>query len=142
MTRILISVAKGENVRDLISGLKTPAEEGEVRLPFSDGADFKTLGETVLQDLKSAAAGEGLSLAEKNYEGVRLLFGKGRGDGWALVRMSLHEPIMPVNFESNVKGGMAVIAKTLYSLLGKYDFLKADPLKKFFLRRNTYNERS
>lgn len=132
VTRILISVAKGENVRDLISGLKTPAEEGEVRLPFSDGADFKTLGETVLQDLKSAAAGEGLSLAEKNYEGVRLLFGKGRGDGWALVRMSLHEPIMPVNFESNVKGGMAVIAKTLYSLLGKYDFLKADPLKKFF----------
>lgn len=132
MTRILISVAKGENVRDLISGLKTPAEEGEVRLPFADGADFKALGERVLRDLKTAAADEGLSVAEKNYEGVRILFGKGRGDGWALVRMSLHEPIMPVNFESNVKGGMAVIAKTLYSLLGKYDFLKADPLKKIF----------
>ena len=85
-----------------------------------------------MRDLKTAAADEGLSVAEKNYEGVRILFGKGRGDGWALVRMSLHEPIMPVNFESNVKGGMAVIAKTLYSLLGKYDFLKADPLKKFF----------
>ena len=132
MTRILISVAKGENVREIISDLKMPAEEGEVRLPFADGADFKTLGETVLQDLKSAAAGEGLSLAEKNYEGVRILFGKGRGDGWALVRMSLHEPIMPVNFESNVKGGVKKIAETLYSLLGKYDFLQTDPLKKFF----------
>ena len=78
----------------------------------------------------------GITILSKNtavhYEGVRINFDKAHGDGWALVRMSLHEPIMPVNFESNVKGGVKKIAETLYSLLGKYDFLQTDPLKKFF----------
>ena len=41
-------------------------------------------------------------------------------DVTALVRMSLHEPIMPINFESNSKGGCCVIANELIALLAPY----------------------
>ena len=27
-------------------------------------------------------------------------------NGWFLIRMSVHDPVMPMNFESNVKGGI------------------------------------
>ena len=73
---------------------------------------------------------EGLSLAPDNYEGVRINFDKAHGDGWALVRMSLHEPIMPINLESNQKGGNAKIAKALLAFLSRYPFLVTDNLKK------------
>ena len=62
----------------------------------------------------------GLKLAPDNYEGVRINFGKGQGEGWALVRMSLHEPILPINFESDAKSGCKVIAQELIELLQPY----------------------
>lgn len=77
---------------------------------------------------------DGLSLAPDNFEGVRIVFGKDAGDGWALVRMSLHEPIMPINFESNKTGGCRQIAKALLSLLGKYDFLNTENLEKYLAK--------
>ena len=132
VTRILISLAQGKRVRDLIEGLSLPAEEAEVRLPFAEGGDFKALGEKVLCELQKKVEHEsGLSLAENNFEGVRICFDKQRGNGWALVRMSLHEPIMPVNFESNEEGGNRLIAQKLYSLLSDYGFLHIETLKKF-----------
>ncbi len=44
--------------------------------------------------------------------------------------MSLHEPIMPINAESNRKGGNAFILKKLYDLLKDYPFLNTQNLKK------------
>ena len=48
--------------------------------------------------------------------------------------MSLHEPIMPINFESNKTGGCRQIAETLLSLLGKYDFLNTENLEKYLAK--------
>ena len=45
-------------------------------------------------------------------------------DGWALVRMSLHEPILPVNIESDTEGGVKKIAAQLYKFLQAYPFLE------------------
>ena len=58
-------------------------------------------------------------------------FDKEHGNGWALVRMSLHEPILPVNAESAVKGGNALIARELYELLKDYPFLDCGALTNF-----------
>ena len=75
----------------------------------------------VIEDLKKIAAEtEGLSLAPDNYEGVRINFDAAHGDGWALVRQSLHEPILPVNFESNSAGGCLLLARELCALLAPY----------------------
>ena len=74
---------------------------------------------------------QGQSLAPDNFEGVRINFDKDHGDGWALVRMSLHEPIMPINVESNRAGGNKVIIAQLYEILKGYPFLNTDNMEKY-----------
>ncbi len=136
VTRILISLAdcakRGKNLLDLIADLPMPAEAAEFRLHFTPGCDFRTLGARLIEELKERVPEtEGLSLAPNNYEGVRINFDREHGDGWALVRMSLHEPILPVNAESNVAGGNRVIVAKLYELLKDVSFLDSECLKKF-----------
>ena len=45
--------------------------------------------------------------------------------------MSLHDPIMPLNIESNVAGGNKIIAANLYGFVSRYDKLVTDNLRKF-----------
>ena len=40
------------------------------------------------------------------------------GDGWFLLRKSLHDSLMPLNIESNRKGSVAIIAKKVKALAG------------------------
>ncbi|MEZ4627861.1 MAG: hypothetical protein R2912_07180 [Eubacteriales bacterium] len=54
----------------------------------------------------------GWDVAKENYEGLRCSFGAGEGDGWFLLRMSLHDPLMPLNIESNSAGGVHQIAES------------------------------
>ena len=71
-------------------------------------------------------------MADDSFEGVRIAFGEGGGDGWFLIRLSVHDPVMPMNVESNVEGGAKVIAAKLYNFLkdGGYA-VNIDPLKEF-----------
>jgi phosphomannomutase len=135
VTRLLVKMAKlkgtGKKLRDLIADLKLPAESKEIRMGFKDGVDFKTYGKTVLSELETYANKNGWTLAPSNYEGIRISFGKGQGDGWFLLRMSLHDPIMPLNIESDVIGGNKIIAKKLHEFLSTYDGLVIDNLTNF-----------
>ena len=134
VTRLLVALAKageeGRSLTSLIASLPEPAEAAEVRLGFEKGCDFKTLGMGVIEDLKGYASDmPHLSLAPDSYEGARVNFAKGCGDGWALVRMSLHEPILPVNAESDSAGGVALILRELYAFLRRYPFLELASLE-------------
>ena len=127
VTRILVSLAQlskeGKDIGDLIADLPEPAEAAEVRLGFTTlgKQDFKNNGNFAIRELRLRVPDlPGMTLAAENFEGVRINFDKDHGDGWALVRMSLHEPIMPINFESNSKGGCCVIANELIALLAPY----------------------
>ncbi len=129
--KILISLAKqakrGKNLLSLIEGLKTPAEEAELRLTLNC-EDFKEKGLAVIENLKCAAEkDERLALAPDNYEGVKLSAKSGR----VIVRLSVHDPVMPVNFESDYIGGNKQTAKILYGYLKEYSFLDTTNLKKF-----------
>ena len=53
------------------------------------------------------------------------------GDGWFLLRLSLHDPLMPLNIESDSAGGVKIIARKLYEVIKKYDKLDTVPLKSF-----------
>lgn len=138
VTRILVCVAQlaeeGKDVSDLISSLPEPREAAEVRLGFTEEGkkDFRTYGRAAIEGVTAAVRGEaGLSLAPQNYEGVRINFDGVHGKGWALVRMSLHEPIVPVNFESDEEGGCRIIAAELVRLLSPYaDKIDLAPLRK------------
>ncbi len=138
ITKILISLAlqakEGKNLTSLISSLKRPVEADEVRITFnSKSVDFKKEGAKVIEDLKVIAANDkNMILSPVNYEGVRINF-KERDGGWLLVRMSVHDPVMPINFESNFKGGNKSAAKTLLKILEAYPFLELKNLKNFTL---------
>ena len=134
VTKLLISLARltkeGKNLLDLIKDLPEPKEAMEVRLKF-ETPDFKAAGKDVISDLTVTAIEKPyLSLAPDNCEGVRINFDKSHGNGWALVRMSLHEPILPINAESNEKGGVKKILNELYKNLKNYPFLNTENLKK------------
>ena len=70
-----------------------------------------------------------MSLAGDNFEGVRVNFSPERGNGWCLLRMSLHEPLMPLNIESDDVGGVDKIANELYPVLKGFDKLDTEKLK-------------
>ena len=63
-------------------------------------------------------------MVSHNYEGVRVNFGKDAGDGWFLVRMSLHDPVIPINVESDAEGGAVKIADALYAFLTRFEALE------------------
>ncbi|MCD8373340.1 MAG: phosphomannomutase/phosphoglucomutase [Clostridia bacterium] len=133
ITRILILVAKQTNgITELIKDLKEPAEAVEIRLAFKEGVDFRSKGEEIFSSIISEAEKtRGVSVAKENYEGVRLCFDRGFGDGWSLVRMSLHDPILPINIESDIQGGIAKIIPFIYSVLSRFEYLDAGKLENY-----------
>jgi phosphomannomutase len=88
--------------------------------------DFKTYGQNVINDLTAYAAKQsGWTLAPNNFEGVRVNLDEEHGNGWFLLRLSLHDPLLPLNIESNDVGGAKKIAKELASFIAGYDKLEA-----------------
>ncbi|MGN1093837.1 MAG: phosphomannomutase/phosphoglucomutase [Candidatus Neoclostridium sp.] len=121
VTEIIIEAARlkkeGKTVDSLISELACPVEELEVRLSFPSGVDFKKTGAFIIEELKNLDV-PGLVVAPDNYEGARVSVPGQKG--WFLVRMSVHDPIMPINIESDKPGGAKSIAKILYAYLSQY----------------------
>jgi phosphomannomutase len=123
-TKIVIKTAtlalEGKTLDRLIAELEEPLEAKEVRFPILC-EDFGIYGDKILDDLKAWVATEScMSLVIPNFEGVRITFDKESGDGWCLLRKSLHDPIMPLNIESNSNGGCKLISQKLKSFLESY----------------------
>ena len=117
MTKLLIELARGRKMgytlESLVADLKEPKESIEFRMNILE-EDFKAYGKSVLDELEVYAASQsGWSVAPNNFEGVRVNL----LDGWFLLRMSLHDPLLPLNIESDAEGGAKAIAKELYAFL-------------------------
>lgn len=132
ITKLLIKMAQlrkeNRTLFSLIDSLAEPAESVEVRMNILV-PEFAAYGSGILKDLADYAAKENWDVAKENYEGLRVSFGAGAGDGWFLLRMSLHDPLMPLNIESNSVGGVHQIAEKLYAFLSGYDKLETSGLK-------------
>lgn len=129
-TKIIIKMAqlskKGETIESLIKNLKEPCREEEIRFEITE-EDFRACGEKIISDLTAyAKATEGWDLADDNREGVRVSFDKDNGDGWFLLRLSVHDPIMPLNIESDSPGGVEIIRKKVLDFLKTAGGLKLD----------------
>ena len=120
VTRILIKAARlrreGKTLESLIAALKEPAESVELRFSITE-PDFRTCGERILTALEEYAKKNGWELADDSREGVRVSFGPGQGNGWFLLRLSVHDPVMPLNIESDETGGCRIIAARLTAFL-------------------------
>ena len=102
----------------------------ELRLPIILPA-FKDYGGKVLDGLESLAREKGWRVADDSREGVRISLGAGEGSGWLLLRLSVHNPVMPLNIESDVPGGCRIIARGLLPYLREQEGLDRTAVEKF-----------
>ena len=135
VTKLLIELARGKKegytLDSLIADLAEPVESKEFRLNIIP-EDFKTYGQTVLDQLQTYAAGkEGWSIAPDNHEGMRFNLDANHGNGWFLLRLSLHDPLMPLNIESDEAGGVMTIARELAPFLLSCEGLDTEKLRVF-----------
>ncbi len=135
ITKIVIKMAqmgkKGMKLESLIADLKDPEEACELRLKINKD-DFRAYGNGVIAALEKYAAGrKGWKTADDNREGIRVYLDKDHGNGWFLLRLSVHDPIMPLNIESDSAGATKKIAKELYSFLENLDGLETDVVRNY-----------
>ena len=111
--------AESRTLGDLIADLRYPAEEREIRIKIVGTDDPKAYGREVLAAFEERAKAKGLTIASPSYEGVRIVM----DGGWALLRMSLHDPNMPLNIEADAAGGADAIEREVKELLAGFDAL-------------------
>lgn len=112
---------EGKNLSDLISGLENLIEEDNKRIKIT-AADFVSYGKNVLQTFKERATQKGYTIAP-GFEGVRLEFNDSPR-GWILLRMSLHEAVMPLNIESEHAGDITKLLDIAKDLLSGFSELQ------------------
>ena len=64
-------------------------------------------------------------------EGVRVACDAEHGDGWFLLRLSLHDPVLPLNVQSDRAGGVATIVRQLLVALKDTPDIDTTPLTKY-----------
>ncbi|MCI1209581.1 MAG: phosphomannomutase/phosphoglucomutase [Treponema sp.] len=123
--KLLIALAKaakkGKKIDSLIADLPPLYEAHEYRFKINT-EDFKDYGKQVLTEFKKRAETAGYKLP-KSYEGVRISFKSKNIRGWLLLRLSLHDPVMPLNIEGERKGDCAAIVAVVKDLLTGFDKL-------------------
>ncbi|MDR3052164.1 MAG: phosphomannomutase/phosphoglucomutase [Oscillospiraceae bacterium] len=136
VTRLLVAAmqrrAAGGALCDLIADLREPAESREARLAIT-APDFATAGQGALDALTLAAAGwPHCRLATDSREGVRVLFDLDGGseNAWLMMRLSVHDPVLPVNMESDVPGGVEAMLGRLRQALQGCAGIDAAPLSR------------
>ncbi|MBR7071776.1 MAG: phosphomannomutase/phosphoglucomutase [Clostridia bacterium] len=111
VTKIVIELAKGTDIAALLSPLEMPVEEQEYRLKITK-SDFKSYGQTVIEQFEQfCKQNPDFQVADDNREGIRV----STPNGWFLLRMSVHDPVMPFNFESRIPGGIEKDVKSVRS---------------------------
>ncbi len=119
--------AQGKKLDSLIEKLPPLVEEGEYRFKIS-GDDFKTYGQSVLAEFKRRAIEAEYEMPE-SYEGVRISFKGESVQGWMLLRLSLHDPVMPLNIEGARPGDLAKLVEIARQLTDGFDRLDRSCLK-------------
>ena len=135
ITKIIIKMAQmgkeGKNLDSLIDSLKDPAEECELRFKIKCD-DFRSYGNTVIEELENYAKNEAdMRIADDNREGIRIYFDDADMQGWLLLRLSVHDPIMPLNIESDIVGGVRKIAERFVGFCRKMEELDITPIENF-----------
>ena len=124
IAKILIKIShlkrQGQTLERLIEELPEPLEAAELRIRIT-ADDFSSYADRVLAEFADYAARiPGWSLTPNNYEGVHVSCDRNSGNGWALLRKSLHDPQLPLNIESETSGGARLIADRIRRFLVRF----------------------
>lgn len=121
VSKLLIELAKaklaGRVLTDLIANLQSPQESQEIRIKIGVEA-FQPYGAGVIEQLHAFVAQQtDWAAVPHNYEGIRVACSAPEEAGWFLLRLSLHDPLLALNIESNVAGGVGRMAERLLAFL-------------------------
>ena len=124
MLEIAVAKAAKENkaLASFIEKLEKGFEEREYRFKIQ-GDDFKAYGREALNTFEERAKERGYQIAPNSYEGIRITFDTEEVKGWLLLRMSLHDPQMPLNIEGVRAGDCDRLFEIVLELLDGYDRL-------------------
>ncbi len=127
ITKLIIEAAslakEGKTLGDLITNLREPIEEKEMRFKILCD-DFRPEGEKIISLFEDAAKISGnWSAANDNHEGIRINADKDNGNGWFLLRLSVHDPIIVLNAESDENDGIMKMAKDIYGIISTAESL-------------------
>ncbi len=129
-TRLLIEAARmkreGKALCDAISDLSEPAESREIRVRIH-AEPFAPAGEAAIARLTEAVPRvPGWAVDPDNREGIRVSCG-GEGN-WFLLRLSLHDPLLVLNAESDHAGGVGDMLSALKRILDGCEGIGEMPL--------------
>lgn len=132
IAKVLIKLARmhqqGKNIEQLLESLVEPAEAKEFRIKIND-EHFSVYGRKVIDALEYYIRDvRGWKKARENYEGIRVSCDKNTGNGWFLLRLSLHDPVLPLNIESDEKDGIIIMVSKLIDFFKSFDKLDISPL--------------
>ncbi|XP_078440729.1 phosphoglucosamine mutase family protein isoform X2 [Wolffia australiana] len=116
---------------DLVEGLQEADFTVELRLKIDQnhadlkGGSFRDYGEAILEHLESTVKlNSMLQKAPVNHEGIRV---SGYG-GWFLLRLSLHDPVLPLNVEAPNRDNAARLALAVLEAVKAFPALDVSPL--------------
>lgn len=119
ISKILVKAAQlyreSQDIGKLIGDLDEALEDKEVRLKIED-KDFRAYANNIINSLSEKVKTiDGWTQVSENYEGIRVDCRDEKG--WFLMRSSLHEPLLVINFESDIRGGCDMIYERLSALI-------------------------
>lgn len=117
IAKILIADAelssKGKEFSSLFEPLIQPLETDEVRFKITTDSVQQT-GEQLIEAFEKFVAEQSdMEIETNNLEGVRVNTSGRYGTGWFLLRLSLHEPLLVLYFESDQEGSIVQLKETL-----------------------------
>ena len=110
---------QGEDLSKLLEGLREPVESTEIRLKVLEDDFAPCARQIIAHVLDYATNHDDWHVAPDNREGVRISFDVDGelSSAWFLLRLSVHDPVMPLNAESDVPGGVKAVLSKLYEAL-------------------------
>lgn len=125
----------GLTLSSLIDELQEPVESAEIRLKLLNEDEEREASQAVIETILSHTLDNpAWHLAPDNREGVRITFDLSGGvdNAWFMLRLSVHDPVMPLNAESDVPGGVKMMLTELYDLLTENEigeYIDLSPLR-------------
>lgn len=120
---------KNQTISDLIAQLQQPAEAEEVRFRMCE-VDDRKYGVKIIDELASfVKETAGMIEDPETDEGIRVTLTSPLGQGWFLLRLSLHEPLLVLQVENDEFGKNQRVFETLAPFFNRYANLDIEKLK-------------
>lgn len=117
---------KNQNIKlsDITKELVSPKETISLRVSINS-EHWEELAEKVLSEFKSYANSKKIfTVDNENIEGVRISLNSKHHNAWAILRRSIHDPVIVIYAESYNIGALKQITGELKEFFKKYDFVK------------------